>query len=112
VVGQSLTWNYHYSNKTNGRKWVQHSPSSVFGKWRVQLDRWRKGCCPPPMIHLVVGFVNNFQYRWVEGMPPHLKGQTPAPVVLPNQVESCKVGSLNWITDGFTMEEVPWCFIP
>ena len=43
---------------------------------------------PPPMVHLVAGFVKHLPHRGAGGTPPGPKRRTPAPAVRPHQLES------------------------
>jgi len=65
------------------------------------------GVVPPPIVHLVAGFVKHLPHIWVEGSPPLPKRRTPAPAVRPHQLELWKVASRDWIKKDYIIEEVP-----
>jgi len=52
---------------------------------------------PPPIVHLVAGFVKHLPHIWAEGYWPLLKTQTHASSVWPHQLELWKVASHDWI---------------
>jgi len=62
---------------------------------------------PPPIIHLVTGFVKHLPHIWAEGCPPLLKRWTPALPVRPHQRKLWKVVSFNWIKNNYIIKEVP-----
>jgi hypothetical protein len=45
------------------------------------------GIVPPPIVHLVAGFVKHLPHMGAEGSPPLLKRLTPAPAVRPHQLD-------------------------
>jgi len=65
------------------------------------------GVVPPPMVHLVAGFVKHMPHIWAEGSPLLPKRRNPAPAVRAHEVELWKVASRDWIKKDYIKEEVP-----
>jgi len=63
------------------------------------------GLVPPPIVHLVAGFVKRLPHIWAGGSPPLQQWWTPAPVVQPHQLELWKVASHDWINKDYMMKE-------
>jgi len=69
------------------------------------------GVVPPPNVHLVADFVKDLPHISAEGCRPLPERRTPAPVVLPHQLELGKVASHDWIKKVYIIKEVPCPFI-
>jgi len=65
------------------------------------------GVVPPPIVHLIAGFVKHLPHIWGERCPPLPKRWTPAPAVRPHQLELWKVASRDWIKKDYIIKEVP-----
>jgi len=62
---------------------------------------------PPPITHLVVGFVKHLPQIWAEGSPLLTQRWTPSPAVWPPQLELWKVASCEQIKKDYIIKEVP-----
>ena len=66
---------------------------------------------PPPIVHMVAGFVKHLPHICAEGSPPMQKRLSPAPAVWPHQLQLRKVASCDWIEQDFVMKQVPCSLI-
>jgi len=84
------------------------------GCWQIGvIDLISEGVevVPPPIVHLVAGFVQYLPCISAEGCPPHWKRRTPTPAVWPHQLELLKVVSCNWMKKDDIIKEAPFHFI-
>ena len=65
------------------------------------------GIVPPPVVHLVTGFVKHLPHIGAEGTPLLPERRTPAQAVRPHQLEICKVASRDMINKDYIMKDVP-----
>jgi len=66
------------------------------------------GVVPPPIVHLVVGYVNHLPHVWAWGWPPLPKRWTPAPAVRPHQLDLWKVATHDCIKKDYIIKVVQW----
>jgi len=65
------------------------------------------GVVPPPIVHLIAGFVKHLPHIWAERCTPLPKRWTPPPAVGPYQLELWKVASCDWIKKDYIIKEIP-----